>query len=163
MNCLRTKPLAQHDAWLSFYLQLYPEMSWGLVTICMPPKKFDVKIQGVYERALPFLGVNCKIRWEWRTLPETYQGLGMPNMPLISLLEKISFLLGNWGFLGQAHSNTLLMAYEKNLSKLAYTVLHCKEVTMTLDTCVRMPLGSRTYGYWFQSMRFGQKIWYRRG
>jgi hypothetical protein len=78
-------------------------MSLGLVAICMPPKKFDAKIQRVYEGALPFLGVNHKIRREWRTLPETYQGLGMPNMPLISLSEKISFLLGNWGFLGQVY------------------------------------------------------------
>ncbi len=93
-------------------------MSWGLVTICMPPKKFDAKIQRVYERALPFLGVNRKIRREWRTLPETYQGLGMPNMPLISLSEKISFLLGNWGFLRQAHSNALSLAYQKNTIKV---------------------------------------------
>jgi hypothetical protein len=49
------------------------------------------------------------------TLPERYQGLGMPNMPLLSLQEKISFLLGNWGFSGQAHSDALAMAYKNFL------------------------------------------------
>jgi hypothetical protein len=93
-------------------------MSWQLDTICMPPKKFDKKIRRVYERALPFLGVNCKIRREWTTLPETYQGLGMAIMPLISLLEKILFLLGDLGFLGQAPSNALSMAYKKNSIKV---------------------------------------------
>jgi hypothetical protein len=48
-----------------------------------------------------------------------YQGLGMPNMPLLALLENISFLIGNWGFPGQVHSDTLsnplLMAYENLL------------------------------------------------
>jgi hypothetical protein len=79
------------------------------------PKKFDTMIQRVYKKALPFLGVNRKIKLEWRTLPEMYQGLGMPNMPLLALLEKISFLLGNWGFPGQAHSDALSMAYENLL------------------------------------------------
>jgi hypothetical protein len=71
-------------------------------------------IQRVYKRALPFLGVNQKIKREWRMLPEMYQGLRMPNMPLLALSKKISFLLGNWGFPGQSHSDALLMAY-KNL------------------------------------------------
>jgi hypothetical protein len=115
VDCLCTKPMARHDAWLSFYLQLFPGMLRGLVTICMPPKQFDAKIQGVYAQALLYLGVNRNIKWEWRTLPETYHGLGMPNMPLLSLSEKISLLLGNWGFLGQAHSNTVSMAYKKFL------------------------------------------------
>ncbi len=39
-----------------------------------------------------------------------YQGLALPNLPLVALLDKISFLLGNWGFYGQAHSDTLDMA-----------------------------------------------------
>ena len=90
-------------------------MSWGLVTICMPPKKFDTIVQRVYSKALPLVGVNSKIKREWRTLPERYQGLGMPNMPLLSLQEKISFLQGNWGFPGQSHSNALAMAYENFL------------------------------------------------
>ena len=93
-------------------------MSWRLDTICMPPKKFDAKIQRVYAWALPYLGVNRNIKREWRTLPETYHGLGMPNMPLLSLSEKISLLLGNWGFLGQAHSDALSMAYENFLIKV---------------------------------------------
>ncbi len=83
--------------------------------ICLPPKKFDTMIQRVYKKALPFLAVNWKIKREWRTLPEMYQGLGMPNMPLLALSEKISFLLGNWGFPGQAHSDALSMAYENLL------------------------------------------------
>jgi hypothetical protein len=75
-------------------------------------------IQRVYEKALPFLGVNCKIKREWRTLPEMYQGLGMPNTPLIALSKKISFLLGNWEFPEQAHSNALSMAYDNLLIKV---------------------------------------------
>jgi hypothetical protein len=42
----------------------------------------------------------------------------MPNMPLLSLSEKISFLLHNWGFLGQAQSDALSMAYKNFLIKV---------------------------------------------
>ncbi len=36
----------------------------------------------------------------------------MPNVPLQALSEKLSFLVGNWGLAGQAHSDALAMAYE---------------------------------------------------
>jgi hypothetical protein len=39
----------------------------------------------------------------------------MPNVPLMALAEKVSFLLGNWGFAGQAHSNALAMAFDNFL------------------------------------------------
>jgi hypothetical protein len=90
-------------------------MSWGLVTVCMSSSKLDAKFQKVYEKASPFLGVNCKIKHQWRTLPEMYQGLGLPNFPLIALSSKISFLLGNGGLHGQAHSDCMTMAFKNFL------------------------------------------------
>jgi hypothetical protein len=81
----------------------------------MSPSKLDAKFQKVYAKALPFLGVNCKIKREWRTLPEMYQGLGLPNFPLLALSSKIFFLRGNWGFHGQAHSDCLAMAFDNFL------------------------------------------------
>jgi hypothetical protein len=52
---------------------------------------------------------------EWRTLPERYQGLALPNFPLIALSEKVSFILENWGFHGQAQSDGLALAYDNFL------------------------------------------------
>jgi hypothetical protein len=77
-----------------------------------PPRKLDTMYQRLFEKALPLLGVNRKITKEWRTLPEMYQGLALPNFPLIALAEKISFILANWGFQGVAHSDAMAMAYE---------------------------------------------------
>ncbi len=64
VDCLHTKPLLSNDAWFSFYLQLFPEISWGLVTVCMPPLTLDKCFQKVYEKAIPLLGVNCNIKRE---------------------------------------------------------------------------------------------------
>jgi hypothetical protein len=67
VDCLRTKPVCRNNAWLSFYLQLFPALLWGLVTVCMPSKKLNTKIQRVYEMALPFLSVSSPrpgwLRW----------------------------------------------------------------------------------------------------
>jgi hypothetical protein len=112
---LQSKPLSCSNAWLSMYFQLFSAISWGLVTVCMQPSKLDRKIQKVYEKALPLLGVKSKIKREWRTLPEMYQGLTLPNFSLVALSEKVAFLFGNWGFHGQAPSNALAMAYENFL------------------------------------------------
>jgi hypothetical protein len=112
---LQSKPLSHSEAWLSMYFELFPAISWGLITVCMQPSKLDRKIQKVYEKALPFLGVNCKIKRESRTLPEMYQGLALPNFPLVALSEKVAFLFGNWRFHGQAPSDALAMVFKNFL------------------------------------------------
>jgi hypothetical protein len=119
---LRGKPLSHSDAWLSFFFQLFPAICWGLVTVCMKPALLDKKFQKVYAKALPYLGVNCKIRREWRSLPEMYQGLALPNFPLIALSEKLLFLLDNWGLRGQAQRDALAMAYRTSWWKLVCMV-----------------------------------------
>ena len=47
-----------------------------------------------------------------------FQGLALPNLPLIALADKILFLLGNWGLWGQAQSNAFAMAYENFLMEV---------------------------------------------
>ncbi len=118
VDCLRAKPLSRGDTWMSFYLQLFPGISWGLDTVCLHPHKLDTMIQRVYAKALPLLGVNGKIKKAWRTLPKMFQGLALSNFPLVALAEKITFLLSNWGFPGIAHSNSLAMAYDNFLMEV---------------------------------------------
>ena len=86
-----------------------------MVTVCVPPKRLDDSFQWLYAKALLFLGVICKIKKEWHTLQEQYLGLSLPNFPLVALAEKVSFLMENWEFWDQAHSDSLAMAYENFL------------------------------------------------
>jgi hypothetical protein len=88
-NCLQTMPLPCCNAWLSFYLQLFLAISWGIVTVCLPPQRLDMMTQQIYAEALPSLGMNRNIKKEWRTLSEMYQGLSLPNFPCIALADKI--------------------------------------------------------------------------
>jgi hypothetical protein len=145
VDCLHTKPVSRGDAWLSFYLHLFPGVLWGLVTVCMLPIKLDKSFQRVYEKALPLLGDNCKVKKEWRTLPEMYQGLALPNIPLVALSEKVSFLLGNWSFFGQAHSNALVMAYNNFLVKVG---IYGSPLDWSYDDCGNLA----TKATWFQNL-----------
>jgi hypothetical protein len=42
----------------------------------------------------------------------------LPNFSLVALSEKVSFLLGNWGFHGAAQSNGLALAYNNFLTEV---------------------------------------------
>ncbi len=44
IDCLCTKPLIQQDVWTSFYMQLYPAISWGLVTPVLLPTTIEKKV-----------------------------------------------------------------------------------------------------------------------
>jgi ribonuclease HI len=159
VDSLRTKPVASGDAWLSFYLQLYPGLSWGLVTVCMHPKRLDAQIQRIYSKALPSLGVNRNIKREWRTLPEQYQGLGMPNFPLVALADKLSFLLGNWGFYGLAHSDALAMAYENFLVEVG---LYGSPLDWSYEDYGHLATGETWFGnLWHLVHVFGVRLSFR--
>ena len=62
---LTTRPLPDHDVWLSFFLQLYPGMAYGLASAVIKPEKFDKLMNGLYYKVLPLLGVNRCINTSW--------------------------------------------------------------------------------------------------
>jgi len=111
---IETRPLPSRDAWLSYFLQLFPGMSWGLATVCLSPKQLDCHLRKVWYRVLPFLGVRRNIKLLWRILPERFQGLGMPNFVVVAFAAKVFFLQCHWGFEG-APAETMLWCYENFL------------------------------------------------
>ena len=67
------------DAWLSFYLRLYPGMVWGLASAIIKPAKLEQIMQGLYFKILPLLKVNRNITKAYRMFLTKYHGLEMPN------------------------------------------------------------------------------------
>jgi hypothetical protein len=108
---LATRPLPPRDAWLSFFLQLLPGISWGLLTVVMSPAQLDREFNDLYYRILPLLGVNRHIGFDWRMLSERFGGLGLPNFVVLAFACKIYFLQSNWGF-ENAVSQMMLHCYE---------------------------------------------------
>ena len=89
---LQTQPLQCQDAWMSFFYQLMPEITWGLATVTMAPDKMNEEIQLLYFNTLGLLGVNRHIMKEWILLPKKYHGLGLPNFALLALVANIHVL-----------------------------------------------------------------------
>ena len=108
---LTTRPLPPRDSWLSFFLQLLPGISWGLLTVVMPPAQLNREFNDLYYRILPLLGINRHIGFDWRMLSERFGGLGLPNFVVLAFACKIYFLQSNWGF-ENAVAKIMLHCYE---------------------------------------------------
>ena len=104
-DCLSSRPLSHSDAWT------YPGMSWGIATVVLLPQELYLVTKPVYYKCFPFLGVQRHIELPWRTLPECYQGIGLPNFSLISLSVKLQLIQCIWGF-KDAASRSLWMGYD---------------------------------------------------
>jgi hypothetical protein len=89
-------------------------MAWGLSTVVLSSKEFALATKPVYFKCLLLLGVQQHIELPWRTLPESFQGIGLPNLALHSLASKLQLLQCNWGFKDET-SLALLMGYESFL------------------------------------------------
>ncbi len=111
---LHTRPLIHSQAWTSFSLQLYPRMSWGLSTVVLSTHEFYEATRPIYFKCLPLLGMQRHIKLPWRTLPEAYQGIGLPNFSLNLLAAKLQLIQCLWGF-SNAASLSLTMGYESFL------------------------------------------------
>ena len=66
---------------------------------------------------MPLLGVTRNISKAWRTLPERYQGLGLPDFKVHALSKKVRFLQREWD--GKDSTNNVTGAkYEAFLVKV---------------------------------------------
>jgi hypothetical protein len=111
---LNAHPLPPSVAWISFSFQLCPGMLWGITTVVLSSQELYQATRIVFFWCLPLLGVQQHIELPWRTLPEMYQGIGLPNFALISLAAKLQCIQCNWGF-NKASSRSLTMGYESFL------------------------------------------------
>ncbi len=89
---LHSRPLSHAEACVSFYLQLYPGMAWGVSTVVLMSKEFFLATKPIYFKCLPLLGIQHHIELPWCTLPESFQGIGLLNLALHSLASKLQLL-----------------------------------------------------------------------
>jgi hypothetical protein len=43
-------------------MQLYPAISWGLVTTVLPPATIEKKVEALYFKSLPLMGIIGNIK-----------------------------------------------------------------------------------------------------
>ena len=67
---LGTEPFPTRDAYTSFFLQLFPGMTFGLAMVNMTRKKMEAMMRSLYFKLLPLPGVNRHITKECMMLGE---------------------------------------------------------------------------------------------
>jgi hypothetical protein len=94
---IRSSTLPYRDRWHSLYTQLFPSVRYGLIPLMTPPAVLEEAFMDVYYRLLPLLNVNRNITSDWRWLPQTFQGLGLPNMGIEKLSLMLQYVVRHWG------------------------------------------------------------------
>ena len=88
--------LTQAEVWQSFRMQALPAVTIGLVPLMAPRVALDKAFSKWYYSLLPAPGVNRNIAQEWRTLPSSFQGLGLPNISFEKLAVSLQYIQRHW-------------------------------------------------------------------
>ena len=108
LSTSRLKPI---DRWLSLNIHLKPRICWNIVAVCGSPADVDASLTKVFTRALPYLKVNRKIRRTWVHLSHKYQGLGVFDINIERLSQKLFWIQRYWGYSG-LEGEMLLHSFE---------------------------------------------------
>jgi hypothetical protein len=119
-------------------------MTWGLAAVVLSSRELFAATRPVYFKCLPLLGVQSHIKLLWRTLPEVYQGIGLPNFALHSFAAKLHLIQCNWGFINAA-SKSLIKGYESFFMNIGM-------YGNTLDLDYKSFSGLAVDGMWFKNI-----------
>ena len=111
INRIKASPLQPTEVWFSFQTQAMPAVRYGLVPLMANRQHIDDTFDAWYYHCLPKLGVNRNIRKEWRTLPVSFQGLGLPYLSLEKLADSLHFIQKHWS-MKTAMGNILRCGFE---------------------------------------------------
>ena len=69
-------------AWRSYSWKLWPGLRYGLATLGTTLSALDSILGRQQFDVLPLLGVNRNIRKQWRTIPQSFGGIGLFNITI---------------------------------------------------------------------------------
>jgi hypothetical protein len=84
-------------AWISYSMQLWPSLRYGLGTLSASLAQLRSALPKFAFTILPKLGVNRHIRKGWRHLHQSFCGLGMFSLPIESAICRVNLFLQHWG------------------------------------------------------------------
>ena len=84
-------------AWRSYRWKLWPGLRYGLATLGTTLSALDSILGRQQFDALPLLGVNRNIRKQWRTIPQSFGGIGLFNITIEQTIGWINMFLQHYG------------------------------------------------------------------
>lgn len=77
--------------------KLLPGLRYGLATLSTPSSQISQLLHRLEYRALPLLGVNRSIKYEWHTIPRVFGGIGLCNLAVEQMIGWSNMLLQHYG------------------------------------------------------------------
>jgi len=93
---LRNAHVPPKHAWISYRLQLWSSLRYGLGTLSAPLAKMGEITANFAYRALPGLGVNRNIWNEWRYLHTTFGGVGLLSLSTEATICRVNLFVQHW-------------------------------------------------------------------
>ena len=97
LDRLKNGHLPSKFSWVSYRLQLWSSIRYGLGTLSAPLCQLGELTRNFAHRALPYLGVNRNIRSGWRYLHSSFGGVGLLSLSTESVISRINMFLQHWG------------------------------------------------------------------
>jgi hypothetical protein len=89
--------LPSSHVWLSYLHQLRPGMLYGLGTLSNDMEAAQACLAGTEYQILPLLGVNRNIKRGWRTLHQTFGGIGLIDLTVEQFICFINLFQQHYG------------------------------------------------------------------
>jgi hypothetical protein len=96
VNRLKNAHLPNKFSWVSYRLQLWSSVRYGLGSLSAPLASFGKLTANFAYHALPYLGVNRNIRAEWRYLHNTFGGVGLWALSTEAVICRVNLFVQHW-------------------------------------------------------------------
>lgn len=97
MQNMKNGHLPASHVWLSYLHQLRPGILYGLGTLSNDMESACRCLSDTEYQLLPLLGVNRNIKRGWRTLHQTFGGIGLMDLPVEQFICRINLLQQHYG------------------------------------------------------------------
>jgi hypothetical protein len=84
-------------AWVSYNLQLWTSLRYGLSSLSTPFCELGNAFPRFARTILPRLGVNRNLKRECRHLHPSYCGFGLFSLPIEATIARVNMFLQHWG------------------------------------------------------------------
>ncbi len=83
--------------WVAYKFELWPGIRYGLVTLALSLETANNMLHRENFMLLSFLGINCNIKCEWRTLHHAFGGLGLFSLAVEHTIAMINMIVQHYG------------------------------------------------------------------
>lgn len=97
LDRLRNSKIPPKHAWVSYRLQLWASIRYGLGVLSAPLSELGEISTNFAYRAMSRLGVNKNIKAGWRYLHSAFGGVGLLDLATESVICRANLFLQHWG------------------------------------------------------------------